>query len=76
MKIIRQMSGMRTLKRPVCLAVGFFDGLHAGHQEILRRTLDRARDIGGEAWAMTFDPHPLKLLQTVFRAASPNLHGA
>ena len=56
------MSGLRQHKRPVCLAVGFFDGLHIGHQEVLLRTQAYARSIGGEAWAMTFDPHPLKVL--------------
>jgi riboflavin kinase/FMN adenylyltransferase len=63
MKIIRQMSDMRRVRRPISLAVGFFDGLHTGHQEVLRRTMARARAQGGEAWAMTFDPHPLKILQ-------------
>jgi riboflavin kinase/FMN adenylyltransferase len=62
MKIIHQMSGLKRHTRPVCLAVGFFDGVHLGHQEVLRQTLARARAIGGEAWAMTFDPHPLKII--------------
>lgn len=62
MKIVRQISGLRKHQRPVCLAVGFFDGLHLGHQEVLRRTQTYARSLGGEAWAMTFDPHPLKVL--------------
>lgn len=62
MKVIRQMSGLKRTRRPVCLAVGFFDGVHLGHQEVLRKTLARARAVGGEAWAMTFDPHPLKIL--------------
>ena len=50
------------MKRPVCLAAGFFDGVHLGHQAVLRRALSTARAVGGEAWAMTFDPHPLKVL--------------
>jgi riboflavin kinase/FMN adenylyltransferase len=62
MKVVRQMSGLSRTKRPVCLAVGFFDGVHLGHQEVLRQTLARAHRIGGEAWVMTFDPHPLKIL--------------
>lgn len=62
MKVVRQMSGLRRSKRPICLAVGFFDGAHLGHQAVLRRTLQQARRIGGEAWAMTFDPHPLKVI--------------
>jgi riboflavin kinase/FMN adenylyltransferase len=71
MRMIRQMSGMRIVNKPVCLAVGFFDGLHSGHQRVLLRTIEQARKIGGEAWALTFDPHPLKVLQP--RSAPPIL---
>ena len=62
MNIAHHMSELRQHKRPICLAVGFFDGVHLGHQNVLRRTIEHARKIGGEAWAMTFDPHPLKVL--------------
>ncbi|MEI6167638.1 MAG: bifunctional riboflavin kinase/FAD synthetase [bacterium] len=62
MKIVHHMSELRRRKRPICLAVGFFDGVHLGHQNVLRETIAHARKIGGEAWAMTFDPHPLKIL--------------
>lgn len=62
MRVIERIADMRTIKRPVVLAVGFFDGLHTGHQRVLRHAMARARRIGGEAWAMTFDPHPLKIL--------------
>lgn len=62
MKVVRQLTGLRQRKRPVCLAIGFFDGVHIGHQDVLRHTLERARVLNGEAWAMTFDPHPLKVL--------------
>lgn len=62
MKIAHHMSEMRQRKRPICLAVGFFDGVHVGHQNVLRQTMAHARKIGGEAWVMTFDPHPLKIL--------------
>lgn len=62
MKILRQISGLRQRRRPICLAVGFFDGLHLGHQRVLQAAITRAREIGGEAWALTFDPHPVKVL--------------
>lgn len=62
MKIVHRISDLRNRKCPICLAVGFFDGVHLGHQNVLRRTIEHARKIGGEAWAMTFDPHPLKIL--------------
>ncbi|MBI4462385.1 MAG: bifunctional riboflavin kinase/FAD synthetase [Acidobacteria bacterium] len=42
--------------------VGNFDGVHRGHQELVRRVVGRARQQGGEAWAITFQPHPTKVL--------------
>src|SRR6266478_7780199 len=45
------------------LSVGNFDGLHLGHQKILRLVLARARATGHTAAAITFDPHPMKLLR-------------
>ena len=45
------------------LSVGNFDGLHLGHQKILRMVLERARSAGQIASAITFDPHPMKLLR-------------
>jgi riboflavin kinase / FMN adenylyltransferase len=44
------------------LTVGNFDGLHLGHQKILRSVLDRARAGPQPSAVVTFDPHPLRLL--------------
>jgi len=49
------------LESPVA-TIGNFDGVHRGHQAILARVLDRARVLGGTSVAITFDPHPLKIL--------------
>jgi len=62
MKIFKEPSEFRDLPMPVVLAVGFFDGVHKGHQEVLKSAVKRAREIGGQAWVMTFDQHPLSLL--------------
>lgn len=43
-------------------AIGNFDGVHRGHQEIIARVLERASTLRGRAVAVTFDPHPLALL--------------
>jgi riboflavin kinase/FMN adenylyltransferase len=45
------------------VTVGNFDGLHVGHQEILRIVTERARDRGGESAVYTFEPHPRKVLR-------------
>jgi riboflavin kinase/FMN adenylyltransferase len=45
------------------VSIGNFDGLHLGHQKILRMVLARARAAAQTAAAVTFDPHPMKLLR-------------
>jgi riboflavin kinase / FMN adenylyltransferase len=47
---------------PCAITIGNFDGVHAGHREILRRVAALARQEGWKAAALTFDPHPAKLL--------------
>jgi riboflavin kinase/FMN adenylyltransferase len=47
--------------RPVA-TVGNFDGIHLGHQQLIRFLVGRAREIGGTATVITFNPHPLAVL--------------
>ncbi len=51
-------------KRSV-ISIGNFDGLHLGHQKILRTVVSRARASGSLAAVVTFDPHPVKVLRPV-----------
>lgn len=48
--------------RPVVATIGNFDGVHLGHQAIMARVVERARALDGLAAAVTFDPHPRRLL--------------
>ena len=43
---------------PTCVAVGVFDGVHLGHQAVLRQAVAGARERGLLSAALTFDPHP------------------
>src|SRR3989338_4145201 len=52
--------GVKT-KNPV-IALGVFDGVHRGHREIFRRTIARAKKIGGTSVVYTFDPHPVRVV--------------
>jgi riboflavin kinase / FMN adenylyltransferase len=45
------------------LALGNFDGLHRGHMKIIDRVRRRAGERGGTPAAMTFDPHPPRILR-------------
>jgi len=44
--------------RPVCVGIGVFDGVHLGHQQVIRQTLADAHQLGGVAVVLTFDRHP------------------
>jgi riboflavin kinase/FMN adenylyltransferase len=48
---------------PTVAAIGNFDGVHRGHQEVLTAVVDEARSAGARAVAVTFDPHPEKFLR-------------
>lgn len=45
------------------LSVGNFDGLHLAHQAVLREVVRRARELGLTSLAVTFDPHPVRILR-------------
>lgn len=44
------------------LTIGTYDGVHFGHQQIIKRLNDIAKDINGESVLLTFDPHPRLIL--------------
>ena len=62
MRILHNLADLARTAPRVSLAAGTFDGVHRGHARVLRAAVARARTLGGEAWALTFDPHPLSVL--------------
>ncbi len=58
MKIIHTANELNPGNRKVCLAIGFFDGVHLGHQQIIRQTISDARQHNAVALVLTFDRHP------------------
>ena len=50
MKIIHAASELQPKGRKVCLAIGFFDGVHLGHQQIIRQTIADARQHEAMRW--------------------------
>lgn len=57
--------GHRRLTRRLvspAVTIGNFDGVHLGHQRLLERARAGAAELGGEAVALTFDPHPAAVL--------------
>ena len=50
------------IQRPTVLTLGVFDGLHLGHQLIVRTVVERARAMNAVPTVITFDPHPRAVL--------------
>jgi len=63
MKVI---SSLENIKEPFAYAVitvGNFDGVHIGHQGLLKEVKKRADKMSGTSIVLTFEPHPLKVLK-------------
>ncbi len=63
MQILRSIAELATVPGPVFLAIGVFDGVHLGHQAVIRRASEDAAKAGGSAVVVTFDPHPMRVLR-------------
>ncbi len=61
MKVCTSPAEARRLRQPI-VTIGNFDGLHLGHQRILAKVRARAAVTGGDSLALTFDPHPVRVL--------------
>lgn len=61
MRVVQQIEDMET-RGPVALTAGSFDGIHRGHQALIADAVHQAESAGGEAWLLTFHPHPARLL--------------
>jgi riboflavin kinase/FMN adenylyltransferase len=64
-KVFDSLSAARALaeRRPLHLAIGMFDGVHLGHQAVIKSAVQSARRSGGVAAVLTFDPHPSRLFR-------------
>jgi riboflavin kinase/FMN adenylyltransferase len=61
--VLRTIGELRNLPGPLFLAIGVFDGVHLGHQAVIRRALEAAQRDRGTAVVVTFDPHPVRVLR-------------
>lgn len=58
MKIIHDPAELGATSQRVCLAIGVFDGVHLGHQQVIRQTVSDAQQHGAVPVVITFDRHP------------------
>jgi riboflavin kinase/FMN adenylyltransferase len=60
--ICKRLDELAALGQPLHLALGVFDGVHAGHQAVIERAVTAAKREGGLAGLLTFDPHPIRVI--------------
>lgn len=58
LRIFRSLEEARQGFAPSAVTIGNFDGVHAGHRELMRRTVRLAHELGVKPSALTFHPHP------------------
>ncbi len=63
MRIIRHISSFPQNLKGGAVAIGNFDGIHRGHQALIRQCRILADQVGGSTLALTFEPHPRNLFQ-------------
>lgn len=62
MKILHNLEDYKPTSRPVVLTIGNFDGVHLGHQKLIKKLTSYAQKIVGDSVVITFENHPSQLL--------------
>ena len=62
MKIYSNLKDPALKKRPRAIAIGIFDGVHRGHEAILKKALHAAKKMKMAGMVLTFEPHPQEIL--------------
>jgi riboflavin kinase / FMN adenylyltransferase len=63
MRIYTQLADLPRATTPIVATIGNFDGVHLGHRSVIAEVIDRARTLSGQSLAITFDPHPARVLR-------------
>ena len=62
MELCTELSQLKDKYANICIALGTFDGVHRGHQQVIGAAVERAREIGGTSIVFTFSNHPLSVV--------------
>ena len=71
MIVTNSVVGIKDKFKNIVVGMGNFDGVHIGHQKLMRTVVSKARSINGTAVIFTFNPHPLAVLDP--KSAPPKL---
>lgn len=61
MKLFENIKDFVKIKKAV-VTIGTFDGVHVGHVKILKKLIQKSKEINGESVVVTFSPHPRKVI--------------
>lgn len=63
MQILEHIDKIGHPYKNVVITIGNFDGVHIGHQALFHKVIEKAKELGGTSIAMTFEPHPIRVLK-------------
>ena len=63
MQLIENLDEIKTAFKNAVITIGNFDGVHIGHQALFHEVIEKADAIDGTSIAMTFEPHPIRVLK-------------
>ena len=63
MQLIEKLDDIKSAFENAVITIGNFDGVHIGHQALFHEVIERADAIKGTSIAMTFEPHPIRVLK-------------
>lgn len=63
MQVINDLNAITQPFEKAVVTTGNFDGVHLGHQALFHEVIERADAIGGTSVAITFEPHPIRVLK-------------
>ena len=63
MRVFRSLDELPADWKATVISIGNFDGVHRAHRHVLATVAERARKLGAHSVAVTFDPHPLRVLR-------------
>src|ERR1700704_2076277 len=63
MQVFHKLEDVPSGFGPTLASIGNFDGVHRAHSYVLKEIVERARQQGAKAMAVTFEPHPVRILR-------------
>ena len=74
MVVVNGLENLHEVYENLSLALGTFDGIHKGHQFLIKEAVRKAKETGGKSMVLTFSEHPQKVFRGVTKPILINTH--